>query len=248
MPPCRLDYCNSLLWNRSVVTYTYKLFRTQQLTFWLGTNNMTTSLLCWLHFTGFLSSSGSSLRFYCSLLRPLCTLQKRAIRMVHKAGFQDHTNQLFINSCLLKLPDLVEFQTAQLMYKARNKQLPDNIQKLFTDREGGYDYRGNLNFRTRSVRTTMKRMCTSVSGVKVWNKLSQELKQCPSMSVFMKRLRLMIFNKYRDDGLRWPWMGVCNSSYILVWFFLWFFFSVLLLLFLLFSKFLGFRIPDKFQE
>ena len=138
---------------------------------------------------------------YKSSLLPLCTLQKRAIRMVHKAGFQDHTNQLFINSCLLKLPDLVEFQTAQLMYKARNKQLPDNIQKLFTDREGGYDYRGNLNFRTRIVRTTMKRMCTSVSGVKVWNKLSQELKQCPSMSVFKKRLRLMIFNKYRDDDL-----------------------------------------------
>ena len=122
--------------------------------------------------------------------------------MVHMAGFQDHTNQLSINSFLLKLPDLVEFQTAQLMYKARNKQLPDDIQKLFTDREGGYDYRGNLNFRTRSVRTTMKRMCTSVGGVKVWNKLSQEPEQCPSMNVFKKRLRLMIFNNCRDDDLR----------------------------------------------
>ena len=98
------------------------------------------------------------------------------------------------------LPDLGEFQTAQLIYKARNEQLRDNIQKLFTDREGVYDYRGNLNLRTRSVRTTMKRMCTSVSGMKVWNKLSQDLKQCPSMSVFKKkRLRRMIFNKYGDD-------------------------------------------------
>lgn len=54
--------------------------------------------------------------------------------MVDKAGFQDHTNYLFINS--LKFPDLVEFQTAKLKYKARNKQLPDNIQKHFMDREG----------------------------------------------------------------------------------------------------------------
>lgn len=66
----------------------------------------------------------------------------------------------------------------------RNKQLPDIIQKLFTNRKGGYDYRRSLNFQTRSVWTTMKRLCTSVSGVYVWNKLSQELKQCPIKSLF----------------------------------------------------------------
>jgi len=85
------------------------------------------------------------------------------------------------------------------MYKARNKQLPDIIQKLFTDRVGGYDYRENLNFRTLRVRTTLKRMCISVSGVKVWNKLQKELKQSPSMRLFKKRLKLVIFNRYCDE-------------------------------------------------
>lgn len=76
-----------------------------------------------------------------------------------------------------------------------NKQVPDNMQKLFTDRVGGYDYRENLNFRTLRVRTTMKRMCISVSGVKVWNKLQKELKQSPSKTLFKKRLKLVIFKR-----------------------------------------------------
>ncbi len=37
------------------------------------------------------------------------------------------SNLLFLNSQALKLIDLVEFQTAQIMNKARNKLQPGNI-------------------------------------------------------------------------------------------------------------------------
>ena len=58
---------------------------------------------------------------------------------------------------MLKFFDLVEFQTAQIMYKARYNLIPGSIQKMFCERDGGYNFRGKLNLKTLSVRTTMKK-------------------------------------------------------------------------------------------
>ena len=74
---------------------------------------------------------------YKSSLHSIILLQKRAIRIINNAGYRDHTNILFLNSNIVKFVDLIEFNTAQIMYKARNNQLPGNIQKMFSDRERG---------------------------------------------------------------------------------------------------------------
>ena len=72
---------------------------------------------------------------YQSNLKPLVTIQKRAIRISHKVGYHDHTNTLFLSSKTMKFLDLVQFSsTAQIIYKARNKLLPGNILKYFSDR------------------------------------------------------------------------------------------------------------------
>ena len=47
---------------------------------------------------------------------------------------QDHTNSLFYQSKMFKLKDLVELQTAQVIFKAKNDLLPRNIEKLKTKR------------------------------------------------------------------------------------------------------------------
>ena len=137
---------------------------------------------------------------YKSSLLPLVTLQKRAIRIINKAGYYDHTNLLFLHSRIMKFNDLVEYQVAQIMFKARNKLLPGNIQKLFFDREGGYNLREQLNFKTLAVRMTLKCHCISIGGVKLWNGMSKELKQCPNMIQFKKRFKAMIFKRYREEG------------------------------------------------
>nr|XP_049577520.1 centrosomal protein of 44 kDa isoform X1 [Syngnathus scovelli]XP_049577521.1 centrosomal protein of 44 kDa isoform X1 [Syngnathus scovelli] len=71
-------------------------------------------------------------------LQPLIILQKRAIRTIHKVNYLEHTNPLFIQSKLLKFTDIVSYQTAIIMYRPKAKQLPENIQNLFRNREGGY--------------------------------------------------------------------------------------------------------------
>ncbi len=46
-------------------------------------------------------------------------LQKRAIWIIHKIGSRDRTNSLFLKSKILKFIDLVHFQIAQILYKAK---------------------------------------------------------------------------------------------------------------------------------
>uniref|UniRef100_A0A3Q3EDH9 Reverse transcriptase domain-containing protein n=1 Tax=Labrus bergylta TaxID=56723 RepID=A0A3Q3EDH9_9LABR len=137
---------------------------------------------------------------YKSSLLPLVTLEKRAIRTINKAEYYDHTNLLFLHSRTIKFIDLVDYQVAQIMFKARNKLLPGNIHELFFDREGGYNLREKLNFKMLAVRTTLKSQCISIGGVKLWNGMNTELKHCPNMIQFKNMYKAMIFKRYRDEG------------------------------------------------
>ncbi len=87
------------------------------------------------------------------------------------------------------------------MFKAKNNQLAANIQKMFMEREGTYNLRGLLNFKTLSVHTTRKSFCNSVCGVKLWKSLNEELKKCPNMKLFKKRYEEMIFRRNNYDNL-----------------------------------------------
>ena len=132
---------------------------------------------------------------YKSSLQPLCILQKRAIRIIHIVTYHEHTNQLFIQSKTLKFPVLVEFKTAQTIFKARNYMLPKNIQAMFSEREGRYKLRGQLNFKVHHTRTTKKSFCISIYGVKLWNKLSVEVQKSQSIRQFKNKYKDIIFTK-----------------------------------------------------
>ena len=87
------------------------------------------------------------------------------------------------------------------MFKARNNLLPKNIRGMFTEREGGYNLRGELNFRKHKVRTTMKSMCISNCGVTLWNSLEQEMKQSTNINLFKKRYKKLFINRYMEEEM-----------------------------------------------
>ena len=136
---------------------------------------------------------GNTFRSY---TQPLTIIQKRALRIIHKVGYYEHTNELFIISNTLKFIDLVEYRTALIMFKARNKILPQNILEMFRDREGGYNLRWELNFKQNRANTTRKTLCTSVCGVKIWNGLTEEVKHSVNLTQFKKRLKQNIVANY----------------------------------------------------
>ena len=138
---------------------------------------------------------------YQNNLKSLITIQKKAIRIVHKVGYQDHTNVLFLASKTLKFLDLIKFKTAQIIYKARNKLLPVNVLKYFRDKDGRYELRRELNFKHLGANTTMKSMCISISGVQLWNGLPEVIQKCTNLEQFKKQFKLNILAKYHSENV-----------------------------------------------
>ena len=99
--------------------------------------------------------------------------------------------------------DIIEYKTAMIMYKARYNNLPGNIQKMFFDREGGYNLRGELNVKTLYARTTLKSFCISICGVKLWNSrpIEVETKQCSNIHKFKTRYKKCIIMRYEEEEL-----------------------------------------------
>ena len=81
------------------------------------------------------------------------------------------------------------------MFKAKNNLLPFNIQKLFTGKNKTFGTRFLENFQQVLVRTSLKAMCLSVKGVKIWNGLFLELKKCGSVDKFKKKFKSDFFHK-----------------------------------------------------
>ena len=97
--------------------------------------------------------------------------------------------------------DIVGFQSIQMLYKARHKLLPSQIQGRFQECTGGYELRDDLNFRTQKHSTTLKSFSLTVNGVHLWNKLEMEMKQCPNINLFKYRHKQKIFEKYKEEEM-----------------------------------------------
>ena len=137
---------------------------------------------------------------YKSSLKKICTLQKRAIRIIHNVGYLEHTNSLFLQSHILKFMDLVNFRSMQMVFKARNYLLPRNLQIMFNDKEEGrYNLRRKEELEQPFVRTTQKQMCISVSGVHLSNELQEDIRKSSSLTQFKNKFKYSIFNKYRNE-------------------------------------------------
>ena len=137
---------------------------------------------------------------YVSNIKPICLLQKKIVRIINNAGFNDHTNEMFLKSKIIKFHDLVQFKTATIMYKAKNKLLPTNIQHLFDTKEHlNYNLRGKNKFSTKYVRTKAKTMCVSVVGVKIWNNIDNNIAEAESLQKFKKMYKSYLFNCYNSQ-------------------------------------------------
>ncbi len=122
--------------------------------------------------------------------------QKRAIRIINNAGYYDHTNPLFLNSHVLKFRDVVYYRTMQIMFKAKNKTLPDGMHRFFKVSESKYELRDGCKFVLPKAKKEVKRRCISFKGVQLWNSADLKLQQCTTFVMFKKALCALIFGSY----------------------------------------------------
>ena len=108
---------------------------------------------------------------------------ERVIRLICGATRLDHTNMLFYDQHILKLPDVV-LKNAIIMFKGFHNLLLDNLQQFFSVYESAYTTRQNCHFKHYYSRTTLKGMCISITGVKLWNSFDNSLENCRNVHLF----------------------------------------------------------------
>ena len=134
-----------------------------------------------------------------SNIHPIYVLQKKALRIVYKTSYNEHTNKLFIDMHALKLNDLIDYKTAIIMFRAKRRSLPTNLQNLFIGKGNNHYFtRQNENFQQVFARTSLKTMCISIYGVKLWNSLNDKLKHCNNERIFKKMYKREILEVYRE--------------------------------------------------
>lgn len=105
-----------------------------------------------------------------------------------------HTNPLFLNLKLLKLPDIIQFQTCVFVYKALN---------IFSV-NCGFQYTAQ-NIPTRRADTIRIPLCrTSFAqrdityrGTSAWNLLPHDIKESNSVNIFKFRLKNRLIESYK---------------------------------------------------
>ena len=136
---------------------------------------------------------------YKTNLRPIVLLQKRAVRIIENVNRLHNTHLLFLKLKVIKFYDLIEYKTAIIMCKAKHEVLPENIQKLFRiEKHPNYNSRQVGQFSVNRHRTSLKCMCISICGVKLWNSLEMCIKNCKNEYLFKKEYKKMIFKNYQD--------------------------------------------------
>ena len=135
---------------------------------------------------------------YESRIRDLVLLQKRAIRIIDNVGYRDHTSTIFKKYRLLKLIDIVHYQTYILMFKANQGNLPVKIQSKFQTNKDVHMYntRAKDNFFARQNTTRIGKMSVNSKGIELWNVFPKAIKDSVSLEVFKKRARKQLLDKY----------------------------------------------------
>lgn len=118
---------------------------------------------------------------YNTTLQPLLNLQKKVIRLMTFSQFREHSNPLFYELNILKINDLVKFQTAIFMYDYHHGNLPDVFNTYFTHASTKHKYNTRFsskeNYSLPHVKTNYGKFNVRFAGAILWNSLEDNLKK-----------------------------------------------------------------------
>ena len=125
---------------------------------------------------------------FSSNLHPLIVLQKKVIRIVNNKPFFHHTNDLFLNSFLLKLDDINKLKLATYMYKLGNFS-------SFT-RSHEYPTRSRDLLNPSFQRLSVTQQSVHFRGPLYWNSIPATIKDSSSFPVFKGKLKKHLIQSY----------------------------------------------------
>ena len=136
---------------------------------------------------------------YSSTLKPLITLQKRAIRTITFSKPDEHSEPLFKELEILKLTDLVTLHNALLMYHYYYNLLPSSFENLFQSVASVHSYNTRLasksTYYINTIKTNYGKFNIRFAVVKVWNHLEESDKHLP-LKTFKNKVKSNILQSY----------------------------------------------------
>ena len=134
-----------------------------------------------------------------TVIKRLEILQKRAVRIVTNSSFNSTSGPLFFRLKLLKLSDIVNFQTAQFMFKVKNNLLPiicNNYVTVASMASQVYVTRHHSFFNILGCRTGLREKSLKIRGPKIWNRLPVLIQNLCSFLTFKRELFSLYINSY----------------------------------------------------
>ena len=136
---------------------------------------------------------------YESNLNPIIVLQKRVVRTITFANFDEHSSPLFKVLGILKFSDLISLQNLQFMHDFNNHTLPRAFDNFFTPTNQVHQYNtrqaSKCTFYMPSVRTNYGKFSIRYAGSKIWNNINENVKAM-SKKCFKKNNTLTFLNSY----------------------------------------------------
>ncbi len=143
-------------------------------------------------------------------------MQKRAIRYIHKASYNSHTEPIFQKYNILKLHDLYEYETLLFMYGFANANLPrsfDNICKYNCDMVTGYKTRQSNMIQIDRCYYNFSKLLPLYSMSKLENIWSKQIKQNATRTCLKKIVKNKILSCYKNSvQCKIPRCTECDKS------------------------------------
>jgi len=137
---------------------------------------------------------------YDSTLNPIFILQKKLVRIMTFSHYNAHTNQLFYNLKILKLPDITFLQTALFMFDYYSGNLPETFSNFFTQVHNLHHYNtrlaSKLTYTLPRARTNYGKLNIKFSGVKCWNSIDDSIKNVKTKTLFREKLSGVLLSSY----------------------------------------------------
>ena len=129
---------------------------------------------------------------YATHLHRIQILQKRAIRIINRRPYRDHTNPLFYASKILKINDIFKFRVCDYFFS-------NNLSTEFS-RNHEHHTRNRGSLIPDFNRLTSTQRSISYIGPSFWNSLPPEIKLSQSRSVFKNRLKSYLISSYQSNS------------------------------------------------
>lgn len=128
---------------------------------------------------------------YKKYLKKIEVLQKKAIRIVCKTIYNEHSAPLFKRMKIPNLDCLFKLQVGKFMYTVKNKLTPTSLQNVFTANHNVHIYntRQRNDVHYKPIKKNIVHKSFLCKGPEFWSGFPSEIKQANSFNSFKSKLK-----------------------------------------------------------